>query len=662
MRRSASPYLAAALGVLLFVDVLRVCLPSIITTFGQAAATPAELMGAFALLWFVLALAAPALFRTVGADRIALVAALTLVGSRALLPATGGGPAQLYLASVGLLAGLVWLAGLAANAPTAVPGLVVGLAAGTVLHTALGTYDLVWRGPEQYLLLVPVAVGFVAAQRTVGGPDPDGPARPWFLVGPALLLWGMLAGSPALAATGASYLAGALAGTDRVAVVPPGGALPLTVLVAAAVGLFLVTGLAAERHRPPRWLYPAALVLGTALFAAGWPLALPVAIPLAAAGLGGCLALASTPTAPAPAGTGGAGGSAATTGPNSTNTRRAYATLAGTLVFVVAAIGYYAAYDLGYPNGWLPLLVAVVVATLAIRAPAPAVPVEGVPVGPVPGIAAGPTRTPRRPWSRSVVVAGTSLAVVAGLLTASGAGAADPFDGNRVRLVAYNIRMGFGLDGRFDLPDLTRTIAGQRPDVVVLSEVDRAWLLNGGHDTLALLAARLDMGYHFAPAADPVWGDAVLTRLPVDSAGTVALPAVGAPTGAQALGVVLRVGDRELVVVSTHLQPPPDGGPVEQARTVARYAAELAAGRPLVLAGDLNTQPGEPAFQALLERGLTDALAADRPLPTSPADRPVEQIDHVLVSDGLAPSDITAVPGTASDHLAVALTLTLPLG
>ncbi|WP_446218972.1 endonuclease/exonuclease/phosphatase family protein [Micromonospora sp. IBHARD004] len=48
-----------------------------------------------------------------------------------------------------------------------------------------------------------------------------------------------------------------------------------------------------------------------------------------------------------------------------------------------------------------------------------------------------------------------------------------------VRVVAYNIRMGFGLDGRLDLDGLARAVTGSRPDVVVLSEVDRGWLLNG---------------------------------------------------------------------------------------------------------------------------------------------------------------------------------------
>ncbi|MDM4777950.1 hypothetical protein QTS76_01515 [Micromonospora sp. b486] len=83
--------------------------------------------------------------------------------------------------------------------------------------------------------------------------------------------------------------------------------------------------------------------------------------------------------------------------------------------------------------------------------------------------------------------------------------------------------MGFGLDGRLDLDAVARELRGA--DVVLLSEVDRGWWLNGGHDTLALLAGRLEMPYVFAPAADPVWGDAVLSRFPMRSGQTRRLTA-----------------------------------------------------------------------------------------------------------------------------------------
>jgi hypothetical protein len=78
----------------------------------------------------------------------------------------------------------------------------------------------------------------------------------------------------------------------------------------------------------------------------------------------------------------------------------------------------------------------------------------------------------------------------------------------------------------------------------------------------------------------------------------------------------------------------------------------------VIVGGDMNTQPGDPPFEALLAAGFADAFAAGRPLLTSPADNPRSQIDHVFVA-GATASDVRAPRSTASDHLPVAVTLTL---
>ncbi|MFG1954611.1 endonuclease/exonuclease/phosphatase family protein [Micromonospora sp. NPDC048830] len=93
---------------------------------------------------------------------------------------------------------------------------------------------------------------------------------------------------------------------------------------------------------------------------------------------------------------------------------------------------------------------------------------------------------------------------------------------------------------------------------------------------------------------------------------------------------------------------------------MADFALGYAHGRPLVVAGDLNTEPGAPAYAEFTRAGLVDALAGARPLPTSPADDPRAQIDHVLVTPGTAVSGPGAPRSTASDHLPVAVTVHLP--
>jgi endonuclease/exonuclease/phosphatase family metal-dependent hydrolase len=364
-------------------------------------------------------------------------------------------------------------------------------------------------------------------------------------------------------------------------------------------------------------------------FAPGW--AYVVAVPVAAAGLGGCAGVAFAADKRTDQALRSAGGSM----------RPGFAVAAGMLVFAVAVFAYYAAYDLGYSNVLVPLFVAIVVAVVALRR-------TDRPV--VPGPAVFGTRAA---WAVPVTV--LALASL-GAWWAQPQTRAAPRP-NELRLVAYNVRMGFGLDGRFSLDELARVIRAERPEVVLLSEVDRGWLLNGGHDDVVLLARALGLRYAFAPAADAVWGDAILTNLPVVSWHAERMPSYGAPTGGQVMGAVLRHGAGTVAVVSTHLQPPPGRPPLEQARDAARFAEGLRApGRPVIVGGDLNTEPGDPPFEAMLAAGFSDAFAADRPVYTSGADDPRKQIDHVLVS-GARATDVTAPRSTASDHLAVAVTL-----
>ncbi|MEU7573159.1 endonuclease/exonuclease/phosphatase family protein [Micromonospora sp. NPDC049240] len=629
MRHRHLSTVALALGVAVFLDVLRVWLPSVITLFGRAAETPAELLGAFALGWFLLALAAPTVVRRLGARPVGLAAAGVLAAARLALTAAPGGGAQLWLACAGLLAGLTWLAATAARVDRPVPGLALGLAGAAAGHALLGTEDLVWRGGALgWTLSVALVAAFLAATvpAPLTGAAPGEPSaagrRAWLLCGPALLLANQIALAPAVWAAASGVGPAGFPGLSRAPVgVVPWGAL--------AVALFLVTALyrpPARLARPARVLWPVALLAGAALFAAG---RLGPAYLLTAAGLGGCLA--ATDTA-APGGDVPDGRAAA---------RRGRAAVGGTVVFAAATVAYYAAYDLGYPNGWVPVATALLVGLVAV---------------------AGPTWSPTelsgraRRWSVAALVLATALVPVFHHtpLSAPRPGVAPA----TVRVAAYNIRMGFGLDGRLDLDAVARALRGA--DVVLLSEVDRGWWLNGGHDTLALLAARLRMPYVFAPAADPVWGDAVLSRFPARSGRTRPLPAHGAPTGAQVLGVTLDLGGRELAVVATHLQPPPGRDPVEQAREAATFARGYAAGRPLVLGGDLNTEPADPAFAEFTGAGLVDALVAARPLRTSPADDPRTQIDHVFVSPGVTAAEARAPRTEASDHLPVRLTLTLP--
>jgi endonuclease/exonuclease/phosphatase family metal-dependent hydrolase len=511
-------------------------------------------------------------------------------------------------------------------------GLVWGFAVATGLHAALDTVDLMWRsGALPLILLIVELLAFLLlldrrrpTESFLGVPvEMSGAPRAWFTVGPALLLWGLYTGNTAHAgaSSGWSWAAGT---------------------IAVSVAAFLATAVVAQ---PRRWtehpVVPAAvLVVTAAAFAYGavtvdrvygvspwWTV--PAQI-LGALAVAGCLGWAATTHLQTPA---------VTAPPRAARPyRRGLALAGGFLAFVILIFAYYAAYDLGVVNDYVPIVLALVVGALAV-------------VGASRQAPEGPAGRPLvRALAASVVAV---LAILATTLWRAPVTAPVPATVG-LRVAAYNIRMGFGLTGRLNVIEQADALRALNPHIVVMSEIDRAWLLNGGHDDLRLIADRLGMRFVWAPAADEVWGDALLTNLPITSVRNHVLPQ-GGPTGAQALEVGLRWHDRTITVVATHLQPPKNWEPLDQVRALADIVR--AAPKPAIVAGDLNLQPGEPAWNALVSAGLTDAMAGARPFTTIPTPGEPEQIDHILYTVGFTARD-PANPDLAwSDHRPVAVTL-----
>lgn len=610
------PLVMLVTGVALLFDVVRVFLPSLITLYGRAGETDPASMGMYAALWFVLPFAAVPAARLASPRAAGAAGAVALVAARLGLQAADGGTPQLLLASAGVTAGLVFLYGCAQTVAGAwVPaGLVGGLAGASIVHLALDRVDLVWRGgPLPWLAVVALCIAFLWAVRLSPASPVPAPAAVWFAFGPMLMLAGMYCGGPAILAQDTGQHSA------------PFTALAVVLQVAA-----LCAAVVYARTTSWGWTAGLFLVAGVALAEAGVQ-GLPALVTTVA--LGACAGAAGQHTAAAES-AGGRGG---------------VAVLSGMLVFLVGAFLYYAAFDadLGFPNALDPVAVAVLVAAVAVR--------RGL------RHRAAPVRRAPHRWGSIAV----SLALLTGLLTWQSPPATKTITGNEFTLVAYNIRMGFGLGGRLDLDRVAVWAATRHPDVVLMSEVDRGWLLNGGHDDLARIARGLGMRYYFAPAADRLWGDALLTNLPVAEIGSTRLGRHGYPTGAQAQSIVLEVGDHEVGIVNTHLQEPRGQAP-EVAALARRLAANtlppgtgVADPRPVIVAGDLNTTPSDPQMRVLEAAGLSDPLRALGDPPTSPADAPVRRIDHVLISDGLTAVAAEAPRVPFSDHLPLVVRLRL---
>lgn len=601
-------------GLWLLVDVLRVWTPSLITIFGRAAETPAELIGAFALgvcgLPLVLTLILPR------SERIGTLALAGLVVCRVLLAFTDGNRPQLVVASVGTAFGILWLAvTVGRHAAALAPGIAWGLLLATASHAALGSYGAVWRRDTWGTLELVASVTLVGLAGLRTGADPlrrPGRAAAW-LVFPVLLLDGVL-----------------FTNVGRASAVL-GGWGPALAVIGASLGLLVVS---APRSRPSTAVTGLVLVGVTA---AG------MLVPLDAVGP------AATTWLPFLLGAPAASYLLAGTVRGEVDARGGPSTVAaGAVVWVLLLFGYYAGYDLGYRADWLVVAVSAVVAVAALLSP-------------------GGRHTN---WSSLQPVRMTSgvvavlVALVGPLVTLRPLAQAHSDAEGPLHVAAYNLRMGYGIDGRFDARAVAQLLLREHVDVVLLSEIDRGWLLNGGQDQLRILARLTGMHAAFGPAADPVWGDAILSRMPLTDVERHRFSSYGAVTGAGALQATFMYGEQRVTVIATHLQPGAGGtdDTVGQAGDLAALIRRAVHGRPgiVVAGGDLNTTPGSRAWRALETGGMADALASARPLLTSSSDHLTEQIDHLFVSQGAFVTRPRTVPTQLSDHLPVLVDVITP--
>jgi endonuclease/exonuclease/phosphatase family metal-dependent hydrolase len=233
---------------------------------------------------------------------------------------------------------------------------------------------------------------------------------------------------------------------------------------------------------------------------------------------------------------------------------------------------------------------------------------------------------------------------------------ADPPPGT-LSILQFNM-CGSACGTRFTIvEDLEREITGRgrQPFVVTLDEVCR-----GQYDKLL---ADLPYSGHFQPTVPhrcwdgSDYGIAVLVRSnDVAHAGSALLPA---PAGGEARTVTCvrtaaPVPARSLVACATHLDTDP-ANTGSQVAAVAAYTGRFA--DPVVVGGDFNARPGDPAMTAMAD-GFVEADAGEDAFTggcsrgacgTGPGyAHPTRKIDYVFLSRG----DFTAVSArvTSAPH------------
>jgi len=611
------PAAFATIGLLFLLSAIHVFTATLYQSlFGKL---PNTTLGALAFVIFGLSLLGGVVAGRLGPRRSVAVTAAVLATAMLVVTALRQEWVDLVLSATAVVAGTQWLS-LAHSArtadrssplPIAIP---VALVVDLILRSAFGTIPVVAAPLALAVPLVLVAtLLFLAA-----GIATLGEGTVWSAPTPRAAL-GLVAVGPLLLAAETGGLNGAqvaLAGGLGRDGGPSTQVGLLVVGIGAAVGAIVLA-----RGLPARPAAAAAMIVGAALL---W-----LHIPIVSAAAGAAFAAGIVVAA-----------SALTSAPQPGSGSPWLAVVAfgvGWLLFVGGTFVHYA-YFANLEVLWI-LTAVVVVAVLAVPA------------------SALPRWRPLLAWSVAVL----AVLVPLGALIVTPAGATRAAE-RTYRVMTYNIHQGFDVG---DIPALDRiadTISLADPQVVVLEEVVRGWLIDDQHDALGYLAARLGMAYVYGPTIGDLYGNAILSRYPITDVRRVSYakePGIRyQPRGA----VIAHIGDSatavRLTIAVTHLDENSDASAVRMEQ-VRALLDEVGSTTPAVIACDCNAKPDAPELKLITDSGFGDlALQSGGPDNTFPSDAPVERIDYIF-GVGVTAAQGHVVSSTASDHRGVVVNVTL---
>ncbi len=228
-----------------------------------------------------------------------------------------------------------------------------------------------------------------------------------------------------------------------------------------------------------------------------------------------------------------------------------------------------------------------------------------------------------------------------------------------MRVMSYNLHSGFDVTGKFALEEVAETVESEKANVIGLQEVSRGWLIDGSVDMLAWLSQRLDMPFVWGPTADPMWGNAILSKYPIKDVQLYAMPNNDVIRPMRGfIFATIDAGDRSVRVIITHLYHVGDDGGLRVPQVQALLDAW--ANQPAtIIVGDLNARPDSIEMTMMRDAGLIDSFSESGSSSglTFGSNHPDRRIDYIYHTLDLPAKDFHVNEGTASDHRAVAVTI-----
>ena len=228
-----------------------------------------------------------------------------------------------------------------------------------------------------------------------------------------------------------------------------------------------------------------------------------------------------------------------------------------------------------------------------------------------------------------------------------------------LRVSAYNVKHGQGMDGVVDLKRIADVLRPLDADVITLQEIDSGTERTQGVDQAARLGELLGMQAFFGdfmPYQGGEYGMAVLSRLPVTRVMNHRLPDGDEPRTGLEVEVSVGPEGRPVSVVGIHFYRTP-----EERLAQAETLSALLDGRehPVILAGDFNSRRGDRILRSL-QADEWFVVDKDGSAETFPSDRPEREIDFVMLRPAeafqIAEHRVIEEP-LASDHVPLLIVL-----